>query len=175
MSSRRSILAGRTCQRIGHDFPADYLVCRRCHRDLPSIKRGDAKVFRFVRQKRGPWGVRLFLQRRQPRLPKQSAMCQGCAFRPGSPERRDAFGVWSRVIEGVSTHVPFFCHEGMPVDARGHYAPKCNQHGHPEGAKLCAGWLIDHAHYHRPGHGLHSSFVYPSDREDEIPHPAVQA
>ncbi len=165
MSSRRQHLTGRTCQKIGHSFPIDLLVCRRCHRDLPSIKRGDSKVFRVVRPKRGPWSIRRFLERRVPRGASQNSMCHDCAFRPGSPERRDVFGAWLSVLEGVSRHVPFFCHQTMPVDARGSYCPKQNEHGHAIGHPLCAGWLIEHRQYHRPGHGLHSKFVRPTAAE----------
>lgn len=174
MASRRSIITGRTCARIGHSFPTDLLVCRRCHRDLPAIKRGDSTIFRFARRKTGPWSLRLFLERRKPKVPKQAALCHGCAFRPGSPERRDTWGIWEAVLGNVARHVPFFCHEGMPVDAKGCYAPQRGAYGHPVGAKLCAGWLTEHRLYHRPGHGLHSKAVLPTDREHEISHPAVR-
>lgn len=94
-------------------------------------------------------------------------MCHDCAFRPGSPERADAYGVWSRILRGVAENHPFFCHQTMPTDRSGSYCPKQNQYGHAIGHPFCAGWIQEHKHYHRPGYGLHSKFVMPSAEEIE--------
>jgi hypothetical protein len=165
MASRRSIRTGRVCKRLGHDWPIEHLVCRRCHRDLPSIRRDDGAVWRRKLRKRGPWSWRLFYARMKPRLRVQPRMCHDCAFRPGSPERRDAYGTWETVLRGIAEHRPFYCHQEMACDARGHYVAPLDAHQRPIGHPLCAGWLTEHRHYHQPGHGLHHPSVIPSSVE----------
>ncbi|MFJ6085108.1 hypothetical protein ACIQI8_27240 [Streptomyces sp. NPDC092369] len=71
---------------------------------------------------------------RAPRPPAlMRTPCGDCAFRPGSPE-----------LEASGTQLPdaepFFCHQGLPVNAYGAYTPVATFRGLPLGAMVCAGW-----------------------------------
>lgn len=159
MSSRRSTRSGRTCLRIGHvAISEDLHVCRRCRCQLEPGRpvRKNRYGFRLVWSGRGPWALRLF--RYVWTGPRQRAKCHDCAFRPMSGERICP-NTWPRVLHGVSAHVPFFCHQGMPVDEHNRYAPANDRRGLPAGAKLCGGWYAEHRFYHGLGDGLHSPSV----------------
>ena len=77
-------------------------------------------------------------------------MCHDCAFRKGSPERKDVYGTWLRIHEQMSAHIPFHCHQDMPVDLSGSYAPPRGSDGMPVGFPVCAGYLRAHEKMHRP-------------------------
>lgn len=71
---------------------------------------------------------------RAPRPPGvMRAPCADCAFRRGSPELEN---------QGVQLpdDEPFFCHQGLPVNAFGAYVPVATFRGLPLGAMVCAGW-----------------------------------
>ncbi|MET7776298.1 hypothetical protein ABZU94_10525 [Streptomyces mirabilis] len=77
-----------------------------------------------------PWGG----AERAPRPPGvMRAPCADCAFRRGSPELEN---------QGVQLpdDEPFFCHQGLPVNAFGQYTPVATFRGLPLGAMVCAGW-----------------------------------
>lgn len=66
-------------------------------------------------------------------------MCRDCAFRKGSPENDELEKI-------AASEVPFRCHQGAPVDARGGtpikdaYCPRAVK-GEAIGYPICAGWL----------------------------------
>lgn len=65
-------------------------------------------------------------------IPVREKCCENCAFRAGSPERKDGHG-WIRLTEAITEgRGVFFCHKGIP--------------GHPEGADedltFCRGWHV---------------------------------
>jgi hypothetical protein len=62
-------------------------------------------------------------------LPTNAKMCEGCAFRAGSQERRDPYH-WANLVESFCSGGAFLCHEGIP----GHNEQKP---GVP--LRLCAG------------------------------------
>lgn len=71
---------------------------------------------------------------RAPRPPAvMRTACADCAFRSGSPELEQT-GACLPVDE------PFFCHQGLPLSADGHYQPVATFRGLPLGAMVCAGW-----------------------------------
>ena len=71
---------------------------------------------------------------RAPRPPGvKRTPCGDCAYRAGSPEL-DANGAQLPEDE------PFFCHQGLPVNAFGAYTPVAMFRGLPLGAMVCAGW-----------------------------------
>jgi hypothetical protein len=71
---------------------------------------------------------------RAPRPPSvMRTACADCAFRQGSPELENA-GVQ------LPDDEPFFCHQGLPIDASGRYQPVAVFRGLPLGAMVCAGW-----------------------------------
>lgn len=71
---------------------------------------------------------------RAPRPPAvMRAPCADCAYRPGSPEL-EANGAQ------LPSDEPFFCHQGVPVSARGAYTPVATFRGLPLGLMVCAGW-----------------------------------
>lgn len=53
----------------------------------------------------------------------RESMCGDCAFRPGSPERSDAWTA-EALYEAAAAGTPFWCHQGMRRPAR---------HEHPDG------------------------------------------
>ena len=80
---------------------------------------------------------------RAPRPPGvMRTPCGDCAYRAGSPEL-DANGAQLPEDE------PFFCHQGLPVNAFGAYTPVAMFRGLPLGAMVCAGWWA-----HRTGEPL---------------------
>ncbi|MEU9972329.1 hypothetical protein [Streptomyces sp. NPDC051014] len=71
---------------------------------------------------------------RAPRPPGvMRAPCGDCAYRPGSPEL-EANGAQ------LPDDEPFYCHQGIPVNASGTYTPVATFQGLPLGAMVCAGW-----------------------------------
>lgn len=71
---------------------------------------------------------------RAPRPPGvMRTPCADCALRPGSPELENA-GVQ------LPDDEPFFCHQGLPMNAVGAYTPVAMFRGLPLGAMVCAGW-----------------------------------
>ncbi|MCZ4611921.1 hypothetical protein O3S80_50880 [Streptomyces sp. Lzd4kr] len=71
---------------------------------------------------------------RAPRPPGvMRTPCADCAFRRGSPELENQ-GVQLPADE------PFYCHQGLPVNAQGKYTPVATFRGLPLGAMVCAGW-----------------------------------
>lgn len=58
--------------------------------------------------------------------------CGKCAFRPGSQERGDPYGLVMRV-EDWQRGLPFYCHESVP----GHYQEERDDRPRWRG---CAGW-----------------------------------
>lgn len=78
---------------------------------------------------------------------RRGRACHDCAFRKGSPEQDD-------VAKIAASAVPFRCHQGMPVDARGGmpvenaYAPALRTSKRGTEAPdypVCAGWRRAHA------------------------------
>jgi hypothetical protein len=41
--------------------------------------------------------------------------CDNCAFRPGSPEQKDAVK-WKEMIDQLAAGGQFYCHKGVPID-----------------------------------------------------------
>lgn len=71
---------------------------------------------------------------RAPRPPGvMRTPCADCAFRPGSPELENAGAQ-------LPDDEPFFCHQGLPINAYGAYTPVATFRGLPLGAMVCAGW-----------------------------------
>ena len=77
--------------------------------------------------------------------------CRDCAFRPGSKEllafvlfHAGPLSIKLRQINQHARHgqpeVPFFCHQGMPTDAEGHFVPQRDAAGVPLGENLCGGY-----------------------------------
>lgn len=71
---------------------------------------------------------------RAPRPPGvMRTPCADCAFRRGSPELENAGAQ-------LPDDEPFYCHQGLPVNAAGAYTPVATFRGLPLGAMVCAGW-----------------------------------
>ncbi len=81
-----------------------------------------------------------------PRVPEaMKSPCAGCAFRPGSPELESCTTLGA-IVAGVAKGEPFFCHQGMLVDARDSYIPRAwDDKGRPVGHPLCSGWEMSRA------------------------------
>lgn len=88
------------------------------------------------------------MPRELPPIPKRlTRPCDSCAFRKGSPERED-FGTQVKLAEQVGEGIPFFCHVGMPVDARGKHVPTRGLvDGRPVGHPVCNGWTRSRKRY----------------------------
>lgn len=75
------------------------------------------------------------------------AMCDNCAFRPGSPERDDP-EKWKSLIETLAyRETPFICHKGVPLAAPGsgesHDHPKRPDGSHDiTRSRFCRGWML---------------------------------
>ena len=65
--------------------------------------------------------------------PRCAKMCAKCAFKKGSPERKDEYG-FAHLIDGWENGVAFYCHESVP----NHYQEV--RDGTPRW-RLCAGYL----------------------------------
>jgi hypothetical protein len=59
--------------------------------------------------------------------------CADCAFRRDSPELNGAGFT-------LPTDEPFYCHQGVPIDASGRYQATASFRGLPLGLMVCAGW-----------------------------------
>lgn len=92
-------------------------------------------------------------------MPDGPRMCHDCGFLPDSPEREPgsapvyyegASVVQVKLMQlvlsvaGDGPELPFFCHQGIPVDEAGRYAPEAMlPGGHPAHGRRCAGWLAE--------------------------------
>ena len=84
---------------------------------------------------------------KRKQFPNQKPMCHDCAFRKGSPEQEDGtlqtlLDKLEAAVKGERGFTPFYCHQGMPVDCHGAYAPKRHKSGEPKGYALCAGYAL---------------------------------
>lgn len=93
--------------------------------------------------------------------------CNNCAFRPGSNEQEDR-AEWIRLIGALKNGAQFYCHKGVPIDAKNGFAyptkrsrhdivGPCAEHDTPDIKKLrlCRGYLnalrgFWRAHHHGP-------------------------
>lgn len=70
-------------------------------------------------------------------------MCDDCAFRPGSPERSDAYK-WMQIIEAtiIEQQHPFHCHKGLAceLDAGGSTIRYLRPDPGQKQLTQCAGW-----------------------------------
>lgn len=70
---------------------------------------------------------------------RNGEMCFDCAFRKGSPEHK-----WGDLEGFVRSEIPFRCHQGMPLSAKGE-EPTLDYGGYyprsPSKYPVCAGWL----------------------------------
>jgi len=74
---------------------------------------------------------------------KMAAPCDNCAFRPGSPERRDKEG-WQNLLALLMDGSRFYCHKRVPCEvAENDYRFKVEQDGkgRATNARICMGWV----------------------------------
>lgn len=87
-----------------------------------------------------PAAYRPLVLKQAAERPLMPAECHDCAFHPsGSPEQRD-HTTWATILANVDRGVPFFCHQGMPMDGDA-YKPAVGPDGAPVEGRVCAGWL----------------------------------
>jgi hypothetical protein len=70
--------------------------------------------------------------------------CSNCAFRPGSPEQKDA-GAWCQLVEQLKRGASFYCHKGVPIDPASEdgfaYPQDANGNKLQHKLRLCRGYL----------------------------------